>query len=152
MINTMVSCLGSQHQKLNFLTMQLALAAARLAVDPNQTDAKQRAFEIWDEIRENLWPHLQIEDEIVFSWAEAHDAIPLVLLDTLKKERQEIHKLVTNLPAPLCEADSQSQSADDVGNFGRTLLALARTLDSHIERYDAEVLPSITRALFRSRT
>jgi hypothetical protein len=28
-----------------------------------------------------------------------------------------------------------------------TLLALARTLDSHVERYDAEVLPSILRAL-----
>jgi hypothetical protein len=32
--------------------------------------------------------------------------------------------------------------------FARTLLALAQTLDSHVERYDGEVLPSILRALF----
>jgi hypothetical protein len=37
------------------------------------------------------------------------------------------------------------QTAED---FAQMLLALGRTLDSHVERYDGEVLPSILRALF----
>ena len=32
--------------------------------------------------------------------------------------------------------------------FGQTLVALARTLASHVDRYDGGVLPSILRALF----
>jgi hypothetical protein len=38
--------------------------------------------------------------------------------------------------------------AGDPKSFAETLLALAQTLDSHVERYDGEVLPSILRALF----
>ena len=36
---------------------------------------------VWDEIRQDLWSHLQIEDRLV-SWGEAHHAIPGALLDT----------------------------------------------------------------------
>src|SRR5271167_3570519 len=72
MINTMVACLGSEHRRLSELTMQLAFAATRLAADPEAVTARQRATEIWDEIRRDLWPHLQIEDELVFSWSKAH--------------------------------------------------------------------------------
>ena len=36
---------------------------------------------VWDEIRQDLWSHLQIEDGLV-SWGEAHHAIPGALLDT----------------------------------------------------------------------
>ena len=82
MINTMVTCLHSEHEKINFLTMQLALAANRLAADPDQAGAKERALEVWDEIRRDLWPHLQVEDELVFSWAAARDAIAPALLNT----------------------------------------------------------------------
>ena len=148
MINTMVNCLGSQHQKLNFLTIQLALAATRLTAEPDDANAKQRAFELWDEIRRDLWPHLQIEDELVFSWADARAALPHTLLDTLKKEREDIHKLVASLPASP-DADSHAQPSAESAHFGRTLLAVAQMLDSHVGRYDSEVLPSITRALFR---
>src|ERR1700730_2215927 len=93
MINSMVTCLGSEHRKLNDLIMQLAFAATRLATDPDAVTSKQRAIEVWTEIRSDLWPHLQIEEELVFSWGEAHHAIPGALLDTLKTERQELHKL-----------------------------------------------------------
>ncbi|MGO9452985.1 MAG: hemerythrin domain-containing protein [Candidatus Binataceae bacterium] len=64
------------------------------------------------------------------------------LLDTLKNERQEMHKLIATLR-------ELSSGVDRKQAFTRTLLALARTLDSHVERYDGEVLPSILRALFR---
>jgi len=148
MINTMVACLGSEHRKLSGLIMQLALAATRLAGDTDATVANQRAVEVWDEIRCDLWSHLQIEDELVFSWGEAHDAIPGALLDTLKIERQELRKLVAALPALLSGFDRKPQTAGDRGGFARMLLALARALDSHVERYDGEVLPSILRAPF----
>ena len=39
MINTMVSCLGIEHRKLNGLDMQLAFAATRLARDPGASSA-----------------------------------------------------------------------------------------------------------------
>jgi hypothetical protein len=39
-------------------------------------------------------------------------------------------------------------TAGDRSAFAQTLLALARTLDSHVEHYHSEVLPSILRALF----
>ena len=41
--------------------------------------------------------------------------------------------------------------AEDRGAFAQTLLALATTLDSHVERYDGGVLPLILRALFHGQ-
>jgi hypothetical protein len=148
MINTMVTCLGSEHRKLDGRIMQLAFAATRLAADPEAVCASQRAVEVWDEIRRDLWSHLQVEDELVLSWGVAHNAIPATLLDTLKVEREEMHKLLAALPEMSSGADRE-QTAADRGAFARTLLALAQTLESHVERYDSEVLPSILRALFR---
>jgi hypothetical protein len=84
----------------------------------------------------------------VFSWAEAHHAISGTLLDTLKIERQEMRKLVAALPASSSGVGSEPQTGRDRRVFARTLLTLAQTLDSHVERYDGEVLPSILRALF----
>jgi hemerythrin-like domain-containing protein len=148
MINTMIACLSSEHQKLNNLTMQLALTATRLASDPDATTTQQRALELWDEIRRILWPHLQIEDELVFSWGEAHHAIPEALLDILKVERQEMRKLVAALPALSTDLVSETQSGGDQPMLAQTLLALAQTLDSHLERYDGEIIPSLSRSLF----
>ena len=75
MINTMVACLGVQHRKLNGLDMQLAFAASRLVADPGAITASQQAIRVWHEIQQDLWSHLQVEDELVFSWGEAHHAI-----------------------------------------------------------------------------
>jgi Hemerythrin HHE cation binding domain len=146
MINTMVTCLGIEHRKLNGLNMQLAFAATRLAGDASTSAANQQALQVWDEIRQDLWSHLQIEDELVFSWGKAHQAISGALLETLNNERQEMRKLMAALRA-LDSADREPQTAGDRSSFAQTLLALARTLDSHVERYDGEVLPSILRAL-----
>ena len=101
---------------------------------------------MWDEIRQDLWSHLQIEDGLV-SWGEAHHAIPDALLETIKNERQEMHKLIATLHELSLDVD-RKLTAGDRGAFAQTLLALARTLDSHVERYDGGVLPSILRALF----
>ncbi len=46
------------------------------------------------------------------------------------------------------DGDGAAQTAEDRIAFAQTLLALARTLDSHVGGYDGEVLPSILRALF----
>ena len=43
MINTMVTCLGSEHRRLNYTTVQLAFAATRLASDPGAVTANQRS-------------------------------------------------------------------------------------------------------------
>jgi hypothetical protein len=156
MINTMVTCLGSEHRKLDEHILQLAFAATRLASDPNAPAAKQRAVEVWDEIRRDLWSHLQIEDG-VFSWGEAHHAISDTLRETIQTERQEMRKLVAALSALSSDVDREPRRAGDDASFSQTppmlaqtLLALARTLDSHVERYEGEVLPSILRALFHS--
>jgi hypothetical protein len=89
MINTMVTCLGSEHRRLNYATVPLAFAATRLASDPGAVIANQRALRLWEEIRHDLWSHLQIEDGLVPSWGEAHHAISGALLATLKNERQK---------------------------------------------------------------
>jgi hypothetical protein len=151
MINTMVACLGVQHRRLNGLNMQLAYGATRLAgdggaIEANQIDAKQIVLRVWDEIRQDLWSHLQIEDGLV-SWGEAHHAISGTLIDTLKNERQEMRKLIATLHERSLGVDRKLTAADRSA-FAQTLLAMARTLDSHVERYDSEVLPSILRALF----
>jgi hypothetical protein len=148
MINTMIACLSSEHQKLNNLTMQLALTATRLAADPGATATQEHALELWDEIRRVLWPHLQIEDELVFAWGETHHAIPALLLDTLKLERQQMRRLVGALPAMPAEMVAETQWGGDQAGLAETLLALAQTLDAHLERYDGEILPSLSRALF----
>jgi iron-sulfur cluster repair protein YtfE (RIC family) len=148
MINTMVTCLGFEHGKLNGLDMQLAFAATRLARDPGASSTNQQALELLDEIRHDLWSHLQIEEELVFEWGQAHHAIPHDLLETLKNERQEMAKLMTALRGLSPDVDREPQTAGDRLAFAQTLLALARTLDSHVERYDGEVLPAILRALF----
>ena len=148
MINTMVACLGVEHRKWNGLNMQLAYGATRLANDGAAIEANQKVLRAWDEIRQDLWSHLQIEDGLV-SWGEAHHAIAGALLDTLKSERHEMRRLI----APLHERSlgvGRRLTAGDLSAFAQTLLALARTLDSHVERYDSDVLPSILRALFHN--
>lgn len=101
---------------------------------------------VWDEVRQGLWSHLQIEDELV-SWAEAHHAIPRVLLDRLKHERLEMRNLIGTLRELSLGLDREL-TAGDRSALGQTLLSLARTLDSHVERYNNEVMPLVLRALF----
>jgi hypothetical protein len=67
MINTLVSCLSSEHRRLDEHVLLLALAATRLVSNPGEPTAKARALEAWDEIRHELWSHLQIEDAFVNS-------------------------------------------------------------------------------------
>jgi hemerythrin-like domain-containing protein len=149
MINTMVTCLGVEHRKLNGLDMGLAIAASRLADDPGAITANQQALRLWNEIQQGLWSHLQIEDELVFSWGESRHAISDALVETLKNERQEMRKLMATLHE-LSSGVDREQTVGDRSAFAQTLLALARTLDSHVERYDGGVLPSILRALFHN--
>jgi hypothetical protein len=146
MINTMVACLGVQHRKLNDLTMHLAYGATRLASDGGEIEANQKVLRVWDEIRQDLRSHLQIEDGLV-SWGEAHRAISGPLLDTLKNERQQLRKLIATLHDRPVSVD-RKLTAEDRRAFAHTLMALAGTLDLHVERFDSEVLPSILRALF----
>jgi hypothetical protein len=146
MINTMVACLGVEHRKLNDLNMQLAYAATRLASDPGAIDANQTALQVWDDIRQDLWSHLQIEDELVFSWGPTHQAIPGTLIETLKNERQEMRRLMIILRT-LTPHDCQPRPRGDRSTIALTLVALALILDSHVERYEGEVMPSILRAL-----
>jgi hypothetical protein len=146
MINTMVACLGVEHRRLNGLNTQLAYGTTRLASDCGPIEANQRVLRVWDEIRQDLWSHLQIEDGLV-SRGAAHHAISSALLDTLKNERQEMHKLIATL-RELSSGVDREQTTESRTAFTRTLLALARTFESHVERYDGGVLPSILRALF----
>src|ERR1700683_3680298 len=126
MINTMVACLGVEHRKLNDLNMQLAYDATRLAGEGGAAKANQKGLRIWDEIRHDLWSHLQIEDGLV-SWGEAHHAISDALLETLKSERQEMRNLIATLHELWLGADRE-QPAENRRDFSQTLLALARTL------------------------
>jgi iron-sulfur cluster repair protein YtfE (RIC family) len=148
MINTMVRCLEAEHRKLDEHILQLALAATRLASDPKEPTARSRAVEAWDEIRRELWSHLQIEDGLVFSWGETHHAIPPVVLNSLKSDREEMRRLLAALPELEPDDSRGSGSTAEGASFAQTLKALAQNLDSHIERYDTEVLPSILRAVF----
>jgi iron-sulfur cluster repair protein YtfE (RIC family) len=148
MITTMVTCLRSEHRKLDDLNLQLAFAATRLADYPEAVTADQRAFELWDEIRRDLWSHLQIEDGLVLSWGEAHHAISGTLLDGLKIEHEEMRKSLAALPELSSGVARKPHTALDRAAFAQTLLAFSRTLDSHVERYEGEVLPSILRAVF----
>jgi Hemerythrin HHE cation binding domain len=148
MINTMMACLGSEHRRLDAHVLDLALAAMRLAGDGNGLTSGQAALEAWDEIRDYLYTHLQIEDALVFSWGESHQAVSSNLQETLKIERQEMHKLVASLP-PSSSGHRVLQTTTDRGLLAQTLLELARILDMHVARYEAEVLPSIRRALFQ---
>ena len=146
MINTMVACLGIEHRKLNDLNMQLAYAATRLTKDPGAIEANKKASQVWDEIRHDLWSHLQIEDELVFSWGQAHQAISGSLVETAKNERQEIRRLMIALRA-FAPRDREPRTDEDHRTFGETLVALALILDAHVERYETEIMPSILRAL-----
>ena len=58
MINTMVTCLGSEHRKLGERILQLALAANRLASHLYEYTANASAIQAWDEIQRELWSHL----------------------------------------------------------------------------------------------
>lgn len=148
MINTMVRCLEAEHRKMDEHVLQLALTAARLARDPNEPSAKSRAVEVWDEIRRELWSHLQIEDELVFSWGDARRALAPAVLDGLKNDRKEMRRLLAALPGLESGDAKDSESTLDCAGFAQTLTALAQNLDSHIERFDTEVLPAILRAVF----
>jgi hemerythrin-like domain-containing protein len=149
MINSMVTCLAIEHRRLDELNMRLAFAATRLAGDPDAVATYQRAIEAWNEMQRGLWSHLQIEDELVLSWGRAHQAISDTMVNALKAEHQEMRELVATLPVWSSDADRESPTVQDRANLAQTLLALAQTLDSHVERHEGEILPAILRALFR---
>jgi iron-sulfur cluster repair protein YtfE (RIC family) len=148
MITTLVRCLGSEHRKLDELNVELAFAASTLAVDPEAVAARKRLFEVWDEIRRDLWSHLQIEDGLVFGWGGAHHAISGTLLDALKTEHEEMRKSVAALPTLYAGMDGNPQTVLVRPSLAQSLLAFSRTFDSHVERYEGDVLPSILRAVF----
>ena len=149
MIDAMVSCLGSDHRRLDEQTSQLALAADRLASRPGDSAAWTRSVEAWDEIRHELWSHLQIEDALVYSWAIAHHALSPRLLETLRVERQQMRNLLATLSElPPAEGRGAESNQDPVTLASR-LTALAQHLDSHVQRYDTEVLPAILRAVLQ---
>jgi hypothetical protein len=145
MITSIVSCLRGEHGKLDILNLNLALAATGLARDPESASVKQRALELWDEIRRVLWSHLQIENELVLSWGGEHRAISDTLLNALKAEFQQMRSAVAVVSGSSSVDDGERR---DGVTFARKLLAVTHVLDSHLERYEREVLPSILRALF----
>jgi hypothetical protein len=144
----MVSCLTNEHRRLDELTPGLALAASRLARDPSQRAARTRSLEAWDEVGHELWSHLQIEDALLYSWATANHALSPGLLETLKVERQQMRLLLATLSDLRLNEDRRGESAEDPDTLAETLSALARHIDSHVERYDTEVLPAVLRAVF----
>jgi hypothetical protein len=149
MINSLVSCLAREHLKLDEQIMQLALVATRLAANPNDNQTSARAMEVWEGIRRYLWSHLQIEDELVLTWGEAHRAIAVALGETLENERREMRRLLAVLGSYAGLRGTSEDSSDREG-FAKSLLALSRTLATHVERYEGEVLPAIQRALFHA--
>ena len=147
MITTIVSCLRNEHRKLDILNLRLAFAATGLARDPEALTAKQRAFEVWGEIRHVLWSHLQIENGLVLSWGNEHHAISDTLLDVLKVDFEQLRSAVALLPDASLDEDS---APGDGSTVAEKLLAVTHALDSHLERYEGEILPSILRAVFHS--
>ena len=148
MINSLVSCLTREHRKLDEQILQLALVATRLAANPNDSEASRHTTEVWEAIRGYLWSHLQIEDELVLTWGESHHAIALALGGTLESERQEMRRLLAVLGS-YAEPGGIPKDFRDHEGFAKSLLALSRTLATHVERYEGEVLPGIQRALFQ---
>lgn len=146
MINTLVACLGVQHRKLNDLDMHLVYGATRLASESASIEGNQKVLQAWDEIRQELRSHLQIEDALV-SWGVEHHALSSTLIDVLKRERQEMRRLMAVLSASSPNKD-EARAVGDQSSFAETLLALGVMIDSHVERYEREVLPSVRRALF----
>jgi len=144
MINAIVTCLGSEHKKLSGLISRLALIANRPVDGRDAATANRDALEIWEEIRRSLWSHLQIEDELVYSWGESHHAFPSSLLGALRAEREQMRKLLAELP----ESSSGTGEPQILADHRAALLTLTAMLDSHIKRYDGDVLPAVRRALF----
>ena len=149
MISSLVSCLAHEHLKLNEQILQLALVATRLAANPNDNEVTGHAMEVWEGIRRYLWSHLQIEDELVLTWGEAHHAITGALGETLESERQEMRRLLAVL-GPYAGLRGTPRDSSDREGFAKSLLALSRTLASHVERYESEVLPAIQRSVFHA--
>jgi iron-sulfur cluster repair protein YtfE (RIC family) len=149
MINSLVSCLTREHLKLDEQILQLALVATRLAANSNDNEANGHATEVWEDIRRDLWTHLQIEDELVLTWGKAHHAIASALAETLQSERQEMRRLLAALGSYAGLRETPGDSRDREG-FAQSLLALSRRLATHVERYEGEVLPAIQRALFHA--
>jgi hypothetical protein len=58
-----------------------------------------------------------------------------------------MRKLIAALPELSSDLD-RDQTTEDRNAFAQTLLALVRTLESHVEHYDGGVLPLILRALY----
>jgi hypothetical protein len=146
MINAILTCLGSEHKKFSNLITRLALIATRPVDGQDAATANHDALEIWEEIRRSLWSHLQIEDELVHSWGEGHHAFSGSLRASLSDEREKMRKVLADVPA--LSSSGVAEESQFLSDHRATLLALTAILDSHVERYDGEVLPAIRRTLF----
>ena len=71
MVNTMMTCLGREHRRLDEHILPLALAATRLASDPGALTAEVAALEIWDEIRAYLYSLCRLKMRWCFPGARA---------------------------------------------------------------------------------
>ena len=149
MINSLVSCLAREHLKLDEQILRLALVASRLAANPNDNEVAGHATEVWEGIRHYLWSHLQIEDELVLTWGATHHAVADALGQTLESERHELRRLLAVLGSYAGLHGTPRDSRDREG-FAKSLLALSRTLATHVERYEGEVLPAIQRSVFHA--
>jgi hypothetical protein len=78
--------------------------------------------------------HLQIEGGLV-PFGEAHHAISSALLDTPKNERQEMLKLIATLVNRRRGSNAANRRRPHCLD-ANVLLALARALDSHVERHN----------------
>ena len=85
-----------EHRKLNGLNMQLAYGATRLAGDPGAIEANQKVLRVWDEIRQDLWSHLQNRRPAGLLGRGASCGSGRTARH-LKNERQEMRKLIATL-------------------------------------------------------
>ena len=146
MVNSLVSCLTREHTKLDEQILQLALAATRLAANPQDVEASRHTTEVWEGIRHYLWSHLQVEDELVLTWGAARHAIGSALSETLENERQQMRRIL----AVLGSYTADRVAPCDRNGFAQSLLELSRILATHVERYEGEVLTAIQRSLFHA--
>ena len=137
MINTMVTCLGSERRRLNYTTLQLAFAATRLASDPGAVTANQLVLpKVWgrrDTALRSMVAFAKSKTVWCTLWGEAHHTVSGTLLDTLKNEREEMRK--QRVLSVRCRRLQivYRKSAGERNGFAQILLALAGTLDSHVQ-------------------
>src|SRR5512146_859162 len=137
--------LADEDVRLRQPILEAGWVAARLALDPDNRELRERAAKAWARVDSIVVRDIGKEEHTVLPWAESLVEFPRHLVDRARKKHEQIIALHDLIATHSFEKGGN----DEVAAGGRNLCVYATTLDDLIAGEERELFPVMRRVLFR---